>query len=268
MVVPELGLSYGFKLNQHLTVYATELIAILKALEWIKYNKPDHVVILTISLSSIQSIDSGKSRTRPDLLAQVLINISDITQLGIVLHIDWCPSHCNIIGNELADIEAKKATKSGHALQIKPYTQEIYSVIKAGVRAKWEKQWRKYQGFRYMLDPGLSTKRIQYSDVRRLDIADSRLRLGRNGLKYNNLYYSGADPSCPYCENELETTEHFLFECPEHEFARIKLRLNIKQITTRYFSINLLLNPPADVAEGVRKALFAYLKDTGYDLKI
>ena len=33
MVVTELGLSYGFKLNQHLTVYATELIAILKALE-------------------------------------------------------------------------------------------------------------------------------------------------------------------------------------------------------------------------------------------
>ena len=108
MVVPELGLSYGFKLNQHLTVYATELIDILKALEWIKYNKPDHVVILTDSLSSIQSIDSGKSRTRPDLLAQVLINISDIIQLGIVLHIDWCPSHCNITGNELADIEAKK----------------------------------------------------------------------------------------------------------------------------------------------------------------
>ena len=53
MVVPELGLSYGFKLNQHLTVYATELIAILKALEWIKNNKPDHVVILTDSLSSI-----------------------------------------------------------------------------------------------------------------------------------------------------------------------------------------------------------------------
>ena len=140
MVVPELGLSYGFKLNQHLTVYAIELIAILKALEWIKYNKPDHVVILTDSLSSIQSIDMGKSRTRPDLLAKVLIEISDIIHLGITLHIDWCTSHCDIIGNELADIEAKKATKSDHALQIKPYTQEIYSVIKAGVGAKWEKQ--------------------------------------------------------------------------------------------------------------------------------
>ena len=60
------------------------------------------------------------------------IEISDIIQLGIILNIDWCPSHCNITGNELADTEVKKAIKSGHALQIKPYTQEIYSVIKAG----------------------------------------------------------------------------------------------------------------------------------------
>ena len=43
--------------------------------------------------------------------------------------------------------------------------------------------------------------------------------------------------------------------------------IRIKQVTTRYFSI-FLLNPPADVAEGVRKARFAYLKDTGYDLQI
>ena len=36
MVVPELGLKYGYKLDQNLTVYATELVAIFKALEWIK----------------------------------------------------------------------------------------------------------------------------------------------------------------------------------------------------------------------------------------
>ena len=58
------------------------------------------------------------------------------------------------------------------------------------------KTMENYQGFRYMLGPGLTTKRIQYSDVRRLDMAYSRLRLGRNGLNYNTLYHSGADPSC------------------------------------------------------------------------
>ena len=61
-----------YKLNKNLTVYSSELIAILKALEWINENKPENVVILTDSLSSLQSIQSGKSRTRQDLLDQVL----------------------------------------------------------------------------------------------------------------------------------------------------------------------------------------------------
>ena len=74
------------------------------------------MVILTDSLSSIQSIDSGNSRTRPDLLDKIFIAISDIIRLGITIHIDWCPSHCDIKGNELTDAKAKEAAKSGHAL--------------------------------------------------------------------------------------------------------------------------------------------------------
>ena len=65
---------------------------------------------------------------------------------------------------------------------------------------------------------------------------------------------------CPYCPYELASTQHFLLECPQHKFARIKLRLEIKHITSQYFSINLLLNSPTDVADDVRDALFAYLK--------
>ena len=125
-------------------------------------------------------------------------------------------------------------------------------MIKERIRSKWEKQWSSHRSFRHLLDPGLSAKRIQYSDVRRLDVAYSRLRLGRNGLNENNLFHSGADPMCSYCPYELESSQHFLLECPQHEFAPIKLRLEIKHITLRYFSINLLLNSPTDVADGVR----------------
>ena len=94
------------------------------------------------------------------------------------MHIDWCPSHCDTKGNELADTKAKEAANPGHALLMNAYTQAIYSVIKAKIRAKWEKQWGSHRGFRHMLDPGLSAKRIQYSDMRRLDMTYNRLRLG------------------------------------------------------------------------------------------
>ena len=83
------------------------------------------MVILTDSLSSTESKDSGKSRSRPKLLDKILIAISDIIRLGITIHIDWCQSHCDIKRNELADAKAKEAAKSCHALFIIPYIQEI-----------------------------------------------------------------------------------------------------------------------------------------------
>lgn len=94
-------------------------------MEWIKENKPGKVVILTDSLSSIQSIQSGKSNTRQDILDQVLLLIHNIVKAGTPLNIDWCPSHCDIEGNEQADIAAKQALRLGKNLDILPTSQEI-----------------------------------------------------------------------------------------------------------------------------------------------
>ena len=85
---PALNVHQMFKLNKNLTVYTSELIAVLKALEWINANKPENVVILTDSLSSLQSIQSGKSRMRQDLLDQVLYLIHKAIKYDIWLNMD------------------------------------------------------------------------------------------------------------------------------------------------------------------------------------
>ena len=66
-------------------------------------------------------------------------------------------------------------------------------------------------------------QRIQYSNVHRLEFAYSRLRLRKSGLKENNLFHSEADPICSYCKNELESTQNFLLDCPEHVFFANKI---------------------------------------------
>ncbi len=66
-VVPELNHTEMYKLDTNLTVFTSELIAIEKALKWnLTQNITNQTAILTDSLSSIQAINSGKSKTRPD----------------------------------------------------------------------------------------------------------------------------------------------------------------------------------------------------------
>ena len=89
--IPKLYKSHTeIKITPLLTVYTSELIAILKALQWILENKPEKVVILTDSLSAIQSLESGKSHTRPDILDQILYLIHCIIEADTILLINWC----------------------------------------------------------------------------------------------------------------------------------------------------------------------------------
>ena len=91
--IPKLYKSHTeIKITPLLTVYTSELIAILKALQWILENKPEKVVILTDSLSAIQSLESGKSHTRPDILDQILYLIHCIIEADTILLINWCLS--------------------------------------------------------------------------------------------------------------------------------------------------------------------------------
>ena len=166
---------YKFKLDGNLTVYTSELLAILMALRWAKKNKLVKFVILTDSLSSVQSINSGKSRTRQDILDQILRDICKILDIGLDINIDWCPSHCNVASNEMADIAAKQAMDTGVELELLPTAKEVYPVIKNKIRDEWQSEWAGHVNHRQMIDPNLQPKITQYSENRKLDIIYTRL---------------------------------------------------------------------------------------------
>ena len=53
---------------------------------------------------------------------------------------DWCPSHCNIVENYLADEAAKTGSTHGRELNIKMSKTEAYSRIKRVIKDQWAKK--------------------------------------------------------------------------------------------------------------------------------
>ena len=66
-VVSELNYEKQNKLNPTQFVFTSELVAIQQAVQWIIDSKTPKSVILTDSLSAIQAIKSGTSKSRPDI---------------------------------------------------------------------------------------------------------------------------------------------------------------------------------------------------------
>ena len=71
-VVPELKFEKQINLDPTLSVFTSELLAIQQAVQWIIDQKIPKSVILTDSLSAVQAIKSGTSKSRPDITMKIL----------------------------------------------------------------------------------------------------------------------------------------------------------------------------------------------------
>ena len=140
-VIPSLDIREGFKCNPILSVFTTELIAIEHAINWIIENNTPDSVIFTDSLSSVQALHAGKSRTRPDKINRILTLLDSAKSKGYVIKIEWIPSHEGIAGNEMADFTAKNAMINGVEDKTRPAKTEIYSVINKAIMTKWQQQF-------------------------------------------------------------------------------------------------------------------------------
>ena len=96
-----------FYLNSQCSVYQAELFALAKATEDAIKHKRTKVALCTDSLSSIMSI-INYDNFHP-LAAKVRYNIVNMKNQGAQINIFWVKGHTGVLGNELADREAKEA---------------------------------------------------------------------------------------------------------------------------------------------------------------
>ncbi len=90
-----------------MSVFTTELLAIILALQWIEEVQPERTEICSDSMGALTSLLSGKSEARQDLVFEVLLNLFRIKQLRIEVHFLWVPAHVGVDGNEEEDLLAK-----------------------------------------------------------------------------------------------------------------------------------------------------------------
>jgi hypothetical protein len=158
----------------------------------------------------------------------------------IQLYIQWCPSHCGIIGNETADYLAKKGLLSPPATRGFISISYIRRIAKEGILANWEATWaieeeKETRGLK-SAGLGIHYRRIAqdmltYSLKPKLPslarphlAAYIQLKTGIGYLKpFLRRIGKLADDRCKRC-NVQQTVRHLLLDCKEYDTERKKLR--------------------------------------------
>ena len=165
---------------------------------------------------------------------------------GATVTLNWVPGHTDIVGNELVDKLAKRATQ-----ETASSLETSFGVLecKAKELARWEQELAvkayfdkatKSTSYRAIYSPIVQSKIRLPANTKRV-IASSffQLKLGHGYIKsYLNRLDFTASSNCPSC-NRPETTAHLLLDCKELAPARARLKA---RLNTPRLSLPLLLH--------------------------
>lgn len=178
---------------------SVELEAISGALEKIEEQKFKKNVILTDSLSSLQAIQK-KPNNNYWLHNEIRYDLNSLKEQGITVEFCHVPSHCEVPGNELADLEANRGTKLNKPLP-QPYTTisrtEGYRLLKDA--AKKDKAHFPTLSTNNFNGKGIFPKNVSQHTI----LIYRRLKLDRPWFKFQEKV-TGLKTKCPHCNNDFD----------------------------------------------------------------
>lgn len=221
----------SLKLDPLSSIYTAELVAIQEALRYVENNDMVNALICSDSLSALEAI-SNLYPSHP-LVQQVQTQLATLRDLSIRVEFCWVPGHVGIVGNELADTEAKSAVCRDQQDLFYVPIPDLKAHYKSLKNARWERTWHdtvdnKLRAVKPTVAPWSSSVRR----CRREEVVLCRLRIGHS--LFTNGYLFTIDKQQPICEtcHVAVTISHILTTCDKYRSLRdsFKLRGNLSQI--------------------------------------
>ena len=235
----QLNINHSLRISDACSITTAELKAIEVAVLELKKRCPlnKNTVILTDSLSAIESINSNKNKnSRTDITENIATDIKEIqTAFNTTVEICWIPAHCGIPGNEKADQLAKSGLTNNIDLVTGLGLSDIYAKIEKLIKQQWQQRWDGNKGkLTHTLMPTVGKKeKLSFKAEQKAVTA----------LRLNGTMYKGMKKQCPYCGIELNT-KHIILECAATGHYREKIRTALKGDRTP-LTIETILNPCA-----------------------
>ena len=238
--------SYSGRISNNASVFTAELTAIAKALQIIFTLRGNKFTVYSDSYSALLAIKMYNSSN--PIVQQIMLCLCRLTSRSKQVHFCWVPAHVGIMGNELADREAKSViARESITLNFIPHS-DLKRVIHSYIKKKWQNHWsspelannRKYKKIRESVDHWSSG----YQKIRKTEVVLSRLRIGHTHITHQFLLEGGSAPECARCD-EVLSVEHILVRCQIYNATRRKYGLLGK-------SISEILGDDADISSLVQ----------------
>ena len=206
----------SIRLPDNSSIFTAEAKAIDIALYHRRDQPEKQFIIYSDSLSVLRSLKNLDHRN--PLIQQIFRKYNYLSSFKEIVFC-WLPSHTNIRGNELADLEAKSALSLSITNLRIPHS-DFKSNIHQYVMNKCQSVWEEQTGNKlHELKPDFNSKCSFLGYSRQIQTKITRCRIGHTRLTHSYLLTNEQPPFCISC-NEPFTVKHFLITCTEFNYIR------------------------------------------------
>lgn len=201
--------------------FQAEMLALESGVTWLRENREmwRRARIVSDSQSSLKAVMNRKAKGASDLVEELWDRLEEVYEEGKVVTLTWVPSHCGIVGNEMADAAADRASKMEQAGVRCSLDGVKRRLTRIEERDSWthERSKRTYGGVRWK-------RQVEEEWSREESVSYARFRCGHSlELEaYRKRIGVSETDRCPRCEEEAETVEHVLV-CGAGEAKRWEL---------------------------------------------
>ena len=89
--MPELKVYRSYKLQPHISIFISELIAILLALDFVQDFMSQKTVIFVDSLSALQALQSPIYKPCNQVVLEIYHKVTALTKIGLTVVFEWIP---------------------------------------------------------------------------------------------------------------------------------------------------------------------------------
>jgi ribonuclease HI len=153
-VIPKLNVKETYRLNNDVSIFSAELVAIRKALHFLRdHTSHTKVLILSDSKSALQALQNN-AKSRKELITDIKTTIQQLAQKKCTVKFQWIPSHTDIQGNEKADAAAKEAAQLPEVTcNIGTSLTEMKGRVKTVIKKKWQDRFSSHANANGWPDP-------------------------------------------------------------------------------------------------------------------
>jgi len=243
------------------SVHAAELIGVLYAINIINkvalrhwrtsHSRVGSATILSDSKSALQAIQNPGNKSGQQIIHAILQAARNTKTHGMSIRLQWTPGHCEVPGNDAADLLAKEAAVPGKTHPFCCLLSRERAHIRQGIHAQWKNEWNGSGTGAHLRQiddtlPAKYTRRLYGSLPRNRAYLFTQLRTGHCWLSTYAKTFRFRDDDLCVC-GERESVHHVLLDCPRLRELRRELRIKVGDA---FNSISTLLGGPGEEGRG------------------